>query len=260
MARSIDRLSPKAVANAKLPAGRRQVFLCDGYGLYLQVTAAADGRSVCRNWVFRYERDGVRHEMGLGALAVRGLKEAREKAKELRLQLADDLDPLEEKRRRKRQRLAEQARTVTFEQCAKSYLTLHENGWKNPKHRKQWRSTLQTYAFPTLGKLAVTDVDQAAILKVVQPLWMEKTETAARVRGRIEAILDYAIAHNFRTGDNPARHVAAALPARGKVQKVRNHPALAYSEMPDFMRELRERDGVPRALEFTVLSGPAPVR
>src|SRR5262249_30098338 len=230
------------------------VLLADGGNLYLQCTRGKEGH-IRRSWLFRYELDGRRHEMGLGALHTVGLSEAREKARGLRQQLLDRIDPLEAREQAERARLAEKTRTVTFKQCAKSYIALHEDSWRNDKHRAQWDSTLETYAYPVIGDLAVGDIDQASIMKVIEPLWRTKTETASRVRGRIEAILDYATASGFRTGDNPARHVVVALPKRSKVHKVQHHSAPPCEQLPDFMAELRRRESPSaRALEFTILT------
>src|SRR5262245_6610704 len=250
----VERLTPKQVSNAKPRAGQDSVLLADGGNLYLQCTRGKEGH-VRRSWLFRFELGGRRREMGLGALHTVGLAEARERARGLRQQLLDRIDPLEARDQAERARLAEKARTVTFRQCAKSYIALHEDSWKNDKHRAQWDSTLETYAYPVIGDMSVRDVDSASILKVIEPLWRSKTETASRVRGRIEAILDYATASGFRTGDNPARHVVVALPKRSKLQKVKHHAALLYNELPEFMAELRRRESLSaRALEFTILT------
>jgi integrase len=254
MARTVARLTPKRVSNAKPSKGDDSVLLADGGNLYLQCTRGKEGH-IRRSWLFRYELDGRRREMGLGALHTVGLAEARERARGLRQQLLDRIDPLEARAQAERARLAEKARTVTFRQCAKSYIALHEDSWKNDKHRAQWDSTLEAYAYPVIGNLSVRDVDSASIMKVIEPLWGTKTETASRVRGRIEAILDYAAASGFRTGDNPARRVVVALPKRSKVRRVKHHPALPYKELPDFMAELRRHQSLSaRALEFAVLA------
>lgn len=254
VARTVERLTPKQVSNAKPRADDNSILLADGGNLYLQCTRGKEGH-IRRSWLFRYELDGRRREMGLGALHTVGLAEARERARALRQQLLDRTDPLDFREQAERAKLAEKGRTITFRQCAKSYIALHEDSWKNNKHRAQWDSTLETYAYPVIGDMCVRDVDSASIMKVIEPLWGTKTETASRVRGRIEAILDYATASGFRTGDNPARHVVAALPKRSRVQKVKHHAALPYQELPQFMAELRHRQSTSaRALEFTILT------
>jgi len=222
--------------------------------LWLQVTRG-EGDHLRRSWTFRYEIDGKRREMGLGPLSTRGLAEARTKAKELRQQLLDNIDPLEAREAARRAKFAEQARTMTFRQCAKLYLDLHQDGWKSAKHREQWTSSLKNYIFPVLGDLSVADIDPAAVMKVVEPIWTTKTETASRIRGRIEAILDYAAASGFRGGDNPARHVLVALPKKAKIAKIEHHPALAWQDIPAFMASLREQQSTAaRCLEFAILT------
>jgi integrase len=254
MVRTVKRLTPKRASNAKPRASDDSVLLADGGNLYLQCTRGKEGH-IRRSWLFRYELDGRRREMGLGALHTVGLAEARERARGLRQQLLDRIDPLEAREQAERARLAEKARTVTFKQCAKSYIALHEDSWKNDRHRAQWDSTLETYAFPVIGDLSVRDIDPASVMKVIEPLWRTKTETAGRVRGRIEAILDYATASGFRSGDNPARHVTTALPRRGKMRRVRHHPALPHAELPYFMARLRENKSMSaKALEWTILT------
>jgi integrase len=254
VARTINRLTPRQVANAKPLPGRDYRLLADGGNLYLQVSRGEEG-NIRRSWLFRYEMDGKRHEMGLGVLHTVGLAEARAEAKRLRQLIQQGIDPLQAKQAAERARKAEKARLVTFRQCANSYVALHEAGWKNKKHRQQWTSSLAAYVFPAIGDVSVRDIDSAAIMKVVEPLWGTKTETAARVRGRIEKVLDYATTCGFRSGDNPARHVLTALPKRSRIHKRRNQPGVPFEQMPAFMRELRERDSLAaRALEFTILT------
>jgi integrase len=238
-------------------------MLPDGGNLYLQVsrdTSHAD--RIYRSWVFRYELDGRRHDLGLGPLHTLDLADAREKAKSLRQQILDGIDPLGAKLQLKRERLArlaEQQRALTFRDCAERCIVANDANWQNDKHRAQWRSTLQTYAYPIIGHLAVDDITTAEIVKVLEPIWKEKPETASRVRGRIEKVLGWAAVRGFRSGDsNPARwrgHLAELFPAKGKVRKTEHHSALPFSEMPAFMLELRARDSVSaRALEFTILT------
>jgi integrase len=264
MAREIERLTPKQVANAKPKRGRTAALLPDGANLYLQATVAKD-KSINRSWLFRYELDGKRCEMGLGPLRTVGLAEAREKARGYRQQLLDGIDPLDAKleareavKRERLAKLAEQARAITFRQCAEMYLAAHSPGWKNLKHAKQWRSTLETYAYPVLGDLAVADVDTAHVVKAIEPIWLRIPETASRLRARIESVLGFATVRTFRTGDNPARwkgYLATLLPARGEVAPVEHHAALPYSDVPAFMADLRGRDSMSaRALEFTILT------
>jgi integrase len=196
--------------------------------------------------------------MGLGALHTFSLAEARERARKARQQLADGIDPLEARQIERIQQALLVAKEETFENCVKLFFATHEAKWRNPKHRAQFLSTLKEYAFPVIGRLPVAAIDTGLVLKVIEPIWLTKTETASRVRGRIEAVLDWATVRGYRTGDNPARwrgHLSEVLPARGQITKVRHHRALPYAELPSFMAQLAAREGIgARALEFTVLS------
>jgi integrase len=150
------------------------------------------------------------------------------------------------------------ARAMTFDQCAEAYIAAHEISWKNDKHRQQWRNTLSTYVSPVFGSVPVQDVGIDLIMKVIEPLWKSKTETARRIRGRIEVILDWARVRGYRTGENPARwrgNIDHLLPVRSKVRAVKHHAALPYTELPAFMRGLRKIQGAgAAALEFLILS------
>lgn len=260
MRRTLRRLTAREVASAKPEGDRRAALLPDGANLYLQVTRGEDG-NIRRSWVFRYELDGRRHDLGLGPLHALDLAEARIKARGLRQQLLDGIDPLGAKRQIKRDRLARlaaEARAMTFRACAEACVASHEDGWKNPKHRAQWRSTLETYAYPLIGDLAVDDITTAHISKVLSPIWKAKPETASRLRGRIEKILGWAAVRGFRSGDNPARwrgHLAELFPAKGKVRQVNHHPAMSFADVPGFIAELRKRESLSaNALEFTILT------
>jgi integrase len=196
--------------------------------------------------------------MGLGPYALVTLAEARAKAVEARKALLEGYDPLEAKVARRAHARFEAAKGLTFRDCAEQMISSHEAAWKNPKHRAQWRATLATYVFPNFGGLPVAAVDTGLVLRAIEPIWNAKPETAGRVRGRIEAILDWAKARGYREGENPARwrgHLDKLLPNRRKVRKVRNHPAMPYGEIPEFMDTLRARDSVSaRALEFAILA------
>src|SRR5262245_11502188 len=150
------------------------------------------------------------------------------------------------------------AKAMTFRQCAERYIAAHEPAWRNPVHRKQWPSTLKAYVYPVCGDVSVAAVDTALVTKALEPIWTSKPETAGRVGGRIEAVLDWAKARGFRQGENPARwqgHLDQLLPKRSKVARVRHHPALPYAKVPAFMGELRAREGISaRALEFLALT------
>jgi integrase len=248
LARQLGRLSAVSLRKINTPG-----LYPDGGGLYLQVTKGG-----ARTWVYRFMLHGRAREMGLGPLHIVGLAEAREKARECRKLRHEGIDPIEaRKATQAEQRLAE-ASAMTFRECAERYIEAHEAGWKNPKHAKQWPSTLESYVYPMFGALPVQAVDVGLVMKVLEPIWNAKPETASRVRGRIEAVLDWATARGFRKGENPARwrgHLENLLPARSKVRKIEHHPALPYAEMGEFIAALHEQEGVgARALEFLILT------
>lgn len=232
----------------------------DGGGLFLLVKDTGK-----RSWLFRYRLAGKERDMGLGGAsgpAAVTLAEARVKAAGLLKLVKDGKDPLSERDRLAADELAsaqaERIRAITFKAAAESYVEAHGSGWRNAKHRAQWTSTLETYAHPHMGDLPVSEVSTAQVMAALQPIWTQKPETASRVRGRIEAVLDYAKAREWRTGENPARwrgHVANMLPARSKVAKAQHHPALPWTKIGTFMAALRDRDATAaRALEFTILT------
>ncbi len=196
--------------------------------------------------------------MGLGPFRDVSLSDARIKAGECRKLLLDDIDPLEARRAKRQGDQLAEAQAVTFKQSAEAYISAHEETWKNAKHRQQWRNTLSTYVHPKIGDLPVHAIDTGLVMQVLEPLWMEKPETASRLRGRIEVVLNWAKVRGYRECDNPARwrgHLDQLLPAKSKVRKVRHHAALPYSDMPAFMSDLRGRDGVgARALELAILT------
>jgi integrase len=172
------------------------------------------------------------------------LKRARELASDARRLRAEGVDPIEHRRAQRAAQRVEAAKAVTFKDVATQFVASHEVGWKTPKHRQQWRNTLETYVYPVLGRLLPAEVDTALVMKVLAPIWPVKPETASRVRGRTEVILDAAKTQGLRTGANPARwkgHLANPLPAKRKVRRVRHHPALPYAQIPAFMAALRGR-------------------
>jgi integrase len=246
MARGIGRLS--AVALPKLKAGMHP----DGGGLYLQVTEGG-----ARTWIYRFMLHGRAREMGLGPLHIVTLAEAREKAREARKLRHEGIDPIEARRAQRSEERLAAATVMTFKECAERYIDAHKAGWRNPKHAAQWPSTLATYVYPVFGDLPVQAVDVGLVTKALEPIWQTKPETASRVRGRIESVLDWATVRGYRKGDNPARwrgHLDKLLPARAKVREVVHHAALPYAEMYDFVAALREQEGVgARALEFLIL-------
>ena len=234
---------------AKLTAPGRYA---DGHGLYLQVQSSTN-----RSWIFRFQRNGRERWLGLGPLHTVGLVEARERARLARGQLLDGVDPLERKLVEQANRELATAKQLTFEQAALTYFDQHEKKWKNKKHRAQFLSTLKEYVFPVIGKLSVAAVDTGLVLKCIEPIWHDKTETASRVRGRIESVLGWSTVRGYRSGANPAHwkgHLAEVLPARSAIAKAEHHPALAYAALPEFMVELATREGIAaRALQFTIL-------
>ncbi len=248
MGRTVDKLSALAVARAKEPG-----YYGDGAGLYLQVS-----RSGTKSWIFRFTIGGRQREMGLGALHTIPLALAREKARESRVNLLAGIDPLEARNADKLAAALDRARAMTFEQCAAAYIAAHRGSWKSAKHAAQWESTLATYAAPVIGSMPVAAVDTALVVKVLQPLWKEKTETATRLRGRIESILDWATVSKFRVGENPARwrgHLDNLLADPSKVTRVSHHAALPWTDVGPFMMDLREREGIAaRAVEFGILT------
>jgi integrase len=246
-------LSPLAVKNAK--PGRH----ADGGGLHLLVK-----ESGARSWVYRFMLAGKSRDVGLGAAAGAGalsLADARDAASALRLKVKAGTDPLEERQRGAAEALAAaqaaKVASVTFKAVADAYIAANEGSWRNDKHRQQWRNTLATYAFPVVGDMPVASVETAHVLSILEPIWKAKPETASRVRGRIETVLDAAKARGYRQGENPARwrgHLAQILPARTRLSRG-HHKALPYSELPQFVGKLREREAVAAlALEFAILT------
>ncbi len=252
MAQIIERLSALKVEKVKAPG-----MYLDGAGLYLQVSGNGTDR-VNKSWLFQYKFNGRQRQMGLGSYTVLCLAEARAKAAEARKLRLSGIDPLEARNADKAAEQLERAKETTFEECAEAYIKAHRPGWKNEKHAAQWQSSLKTYAYPLIGKLPVQEIDTDKVLSALQPIWTKVTETATRIRSRIELILDWAKVKGLRTGDNPARwkgHLDKLLPRRSKVQKVKHHPALPYNDMAAFMVKLRKEEGVAaRALEFVIMT------
>jgi integrase len=247
MART-GKLSAVEVAKAKGPA-----VLHDGGGLYLRVSAAG-----AKSWVFRFQLDGKRRDMGLGPFPDISLAEARGKASAHRKQRHDGIDPLDAKATQRQAQRVAAAKGRTFRECAALFIEQNRAGWRNAKHRQQWENTLETYVYPTLGELPVAAVEVGLVVQVLDPIWREKPETAGRVRGRIEAVLDAATVRGFRQGPNPAMwkgNLARILPARAKVRKVKHHAALPFDDMPGFLAALRGRESMSAAaLEFAILT------
>jgi integrase len=255
MRREGNKLTAAAVRAASKPG-----LYGDGHGLYLQVSAFDT-----KAWVFRYMIDGRPRKMGLGPLHTISLAEARKRAAEARLRAHDGIDPIDDKRARRAQGRLEAAKAITFGECADKYVEAHRAGWKNAKHADQWSATFKetkrgSLTFPpatdAINGLPVSAIDTGLVLKVLEPIWAKTPESARRIRGRIEAVLDWAKVRGYRDGENPARwrgHLDKTLAKRSRVRA--HHDAIAYAELPAFMAELRGKDGASaRALEFTILT------
>jgi len=223
-------------------------------GLHLQVLPSG-----ARSWVLRVQIGSRRRDMGLGGYPAVSLAQAREDARAARAKVREGIDPIEERKAAQRALRGRQA-TPTFRECAQRYMAAKAVEFRNPKHAAQWRSTLATYAYPVIGDLAVDQVELQHVIDVLtrDDLWMTRTETASRLRGRIEAVLGWATVSGYRGGDNPARwkgHLDKALPAPRKIQSRTHFAALPYTDLPDFMAKLRQREGTAaRALEFAILT------
>jgi len=222
-------------------------------GLILQVTDNG-----ARSWILRTTVGGRRRDIGLGGYPTQTLAGAREKARETVAQIRQGADPLEQRKAAKSALAAARAAAITFEEAAKKYIADNEAGWTNAKHAAQWPATLKKYVYPTIGKIHVASIETQHVISVLQPIWTIRTETAGRVRARIEVILDWARARGYRTGENPARwkgHLSAILPASSKVKQVKHHAALDFRQIGSFIEALRRVHSTgARALEFAILT------
>jgi integrase len=247
-ARTSSKLTARHAQNLKKPG-----YHGDGSGLYLRV---ATGGS--KSWLFRYTKAQRTRDMGLGSFPAVSLAAAREAAHRCRQKLALGVDPISARNADRLAASVTAAEQMTFKRCGEAYVAAHDASWSNPKHRAQWRATLARYVYPVLGSVPVRSIDTALVLKILEPIWVEKTETASRVRGRIETILNWARARGFRDGENPARwrgHLDQLLPAKTKIHRVTHHSALPYREIGVFMALLSQHSAVSaRALEFLVLT------
>lgn len=272
MARQINKLSQVGIEQIAKRVCTGIRYLHDGSGLYLALDGrrGKEGEPPTTSWVYRYTLHGKARMMGLGAFPAIKLSEARKAVAEARTLKAKGMDPLAVKDAERAERMAAMARAITFKRVAAEYLRSNQVKWSNAKHAAQWTSTLETYAYPFIGESIVGDIDTDAVLKVLRQevavkdkklpvaLWEARPETASRVRGRIETILDYARVKNLRTGDNPAAwrgNLKLALPAISKVRGVKHHAALPVGKVGDCMADLRAMEGTAaRALEFAILT------
>jgi integrase len=249
MPKVAKQLSERAVAAIKTE-GRHAVGGVPG--LHLRVSAGH------RGWVLRIQVGDKRRDIGIGAYPAVGLSEARDKARDIHDGLREGKDPIAPRKQQRMALAAQVAADKTFHWCTKEFLRAKSAEWSNPKHRQQWENTLQTYVLPHMGHLSVASIDLPHVLACLEPIWSTKNETASRLRGRIESVLDWATVRKYRTGENPARwkgHLDKVLAAPSKIQKVEHHRAVPVDDMPGFMRELRLREGLAaRALEFVILT------
>ena len=255
MPKVAEELSALDVKRLAHPGGKRNALFSVGGvpGLYMQITPKGG-----RSWVLRVKVGSLRRDIGLGGFPGVTLSQARDKAREARAKIESGIDPVEERKAAKAALVAAQRRGLTFADAVDKALAAKLDAFKNAKHRQQWKNTLATYATPDLGKMLVQDITTQDVLRVLQPLWMEKTETASRLRGRIEAVLSWATVAGHRTGDNPARwagNLKELLPPPSKVATEGNHPALALDDAPRWFAALQAREGFgARALEFAALT------
>lgn len=256
----------------KVAREQRPGMYSDGGSLYLSVA-----RGGTKSWIFRFwvperdattgeliidpttkKRSGRVREMGLGSCITVSLAEARERALECRKLREKEIDPIDAREAARRQAALERVKALKFKDAAAAYMAAHRVAWKNDKHAAQWPATLTRYAYPIIGELPLHLIDTTLVMKVIEPIWSEKPETANRLRGRIETVLDWATVRGYRHGENSARwrgHLDMLLPSRSKVRKTQHHSALPCAELPAFLVKLREQDGVAaRALEFTILT------
>jgi integrase len=252
-------LTSKRIARLLKRPGRHP----DGHGLYLLVPEPRGHRPPAASWGVRYQRHGVEHLLGLGALHVVGLREARKRASAARLLLLDGVDPIEQKKKLKQQNLIAAAKAMTFADAAEKYFGQQQGKYRNDKHRRQVLDSLQRFAFPIIGKLPIATIDTPLVLQVLEqriadegPFNEVRAPTAARVRGRIEAVIDWAKARGLRSGDNPAAWEVISKVLSSPATKLANHhAALAYAELPKFMTALTATPGTSaRALEFLILT------
>ncbi len=256
----MGRIAAKALSARQVETEGRAGYHADGphTGLYLQVTHTNNG--ITRSWVYRYTSPTTRkrRELGLGSARVRKLSDARAISSELRLKVLNGIDPKDERDKARAIAITSRAQQINFDEAITQCMAAKSAEWKNIKHGQQWHNTLTTYASPLLGKLPVDLITTDLVHKVLQPIWQNKTETATRVRQRIETVLDWCKARGYCQGENPARLKGALgqlLPKSQKIKKVEHHPALPYQRANEFVMALRKQGGMTSlALEFMLLT------
>ncbi len=256
----MGRISAKSLSARQVDTETRTGYHADGphTGLYLQVTSSRE--QFTRSWIFRYTSPTTlkRRELGLGSTRTRKLADARTLSAELRLKILNGLDPKDERDKERATAITQRATQTTFDEAVSQCLAAKSLEWKNIKHGQQWQNTLATYASPLLGKVPVDQITTELVHRVLQPIWIKKTETATRVRQRIEVVLDWCKARGYCNGDNPARLKGALgelLPRSQKIKKVEHHPAIPYPQINEFVLALRKEGGsAPLALEFMLLT------
>jgi integrase len=255
----IERLSSRAVANFTAPG-----MYADGRGLYLQVRASENGGPPAKSWVFRFVAPDCTREryMGLGSLSDVSLAKARDLAGDARDKRRAGIDPITARDAAKAASAFARSKMITFREAAEAYIAAHRVSWQSIKHARQWPSTLEAYAYPVIGALDVRAIDHGHVLGVLEPIWIEKTDTAKKLQNRIETVLDWCKAHKYREGENPARwrgHLEHMLPAptkvRANVRPVRHHPSLPYIQASAFLSDLRTCPGISAAaIEFVIFT------
>jgi integrase len=249
MPKTVNKLTAKYIEHKKEPG-----WYPDGNGLYLQISSTGS-----KSWVYRYQIKGKERRHGLGSFnSTNSLDRARKEAEFCGQLRKDGIDPIDYKNEISLKNDLAKAKSITFKECAIAYIESHKHGWKNKKHESQWRNTMETYAYPVIGNLPVQSVDIDLIMKIIEPIWYDKTETASRIRQRIENILDWATVRKFRTGDNPALwrgRIDKLLPKRNKVQKPKHFAAMDYRDLPEYFQTVRKKDTIAsKALAFTILT------
>ena len=248
MARQINKLTDRGV-KAQKKRGR----YADGNGLYLQVS-----KSGSKSWLFRYMMDGKAREMGLGSTTTITLSEARDDALECRKLLKEGIDPIKDRNNRIAKTKSDNKDVLSFQKATEEYLKAHSASWKSVRHGDIWHSSVKRYAYPELGSMPVNIIERGHIMRVLEPIWIEKTETAKKLRGRLETILDWATVQDFRKGENPARwrgHLDKLLPKPSEIHSVKHFAALPYQEINDFVNKLKQREALSAlALRLIILT------